>query len=104
MENNGPPGLGTEPAGACRSRLSGASLRSNESVGVDLYTALQAVLTIGQAQGEATLAGRAVPRRRFPGGGMTDPQGKLLPYRPVPGNFSVRAQWEKRPITPPPPT
>ena len=93
MENNGHPARGTEPAEACRSRLSEASQRINESLGVDVDTALQAVLTIGQAQGKATLAGRAVPWRRFPGEGMTDPEGKPLPYRPVPGNFSVWARW-----------
>ncbi len=66
-ENNGQPDRATEPVGDRPSRLSAASRRINESVGVD--TALRAVLTIGQAHGEATLAGRAVPRRRFPGGG-----------------------------------
>jgi len=89
-----------EPAGTGLSCLSEASLRINESVGVD--TVLQTVLTIGQAQGEATLAGRAVPWRRFSGEGMTDPEGKPLPIGPVPGNLSVWAQWGKRPITPPP--
>ena len=62
LGNNGLPANGAEPPGARLSRLSAASLRINESLDVD--TALRAVLTIGQAQAEATFAGRTVPRRR----------------------------------------
>ena len=62
LENNGPPADGAEPPGARLSRLSAASLRINESLGRGYGAAGRPDYRLGQ--GEATFAGRTVPRRR----------------------------------------
>ncbi len=69
MENNGPPANGKDSPGDRLSRLSAASLRTNERLDVD--SDLLAVPTFGQAQGKATVCGRTVPWR-----GVDPPKGK----------------------------
>ena len=73
LEYNGQPARGTEPAGARLSRLSEASLRINESVDVDLDTALQAMMDGVRFLTGAPLRHHRHPGRFGPGGRPTWP-------------------------------